>query len=91
MKISRKTYEKDRHIVYTHNKFIYHSSIYKLWPGGASLLEEKYYSSSKPIVLKKKSLLLKKKDYSVYRFFELEFAPEEYLINNSFKLIENEE
>ena len=53
-------------------------------------MEEKYISSSKPITIKKKNLSVKKKNYSLRRFFELQFAPEEYLINNGFKIVENE-
>lgn len=49
------------------------------------------YSSDKPITLKKKNLIsVKRKNYSLHRFFELQFAPEEYLINNGFKIVENE-
>lgn len=89
---SRKIYEKNNQIVYTNDKFIYCSDVYKIWSWGASLIEESYYSSDKPISLKKKDLKLKTKEYTLYRFLELKFAPEEYLINNGFKIIyENEE
>lgn len=89
--ISQKTYEKDRQIVYTHNKFIYCSSVYQIWGWGAALVDEKYYTSDKPITFKKKNLIsVKRKNYSLHRFFELQFAPEEYLINNGFKILENE-
>lgn len=87
----QKVYEKNNIAVKVHTKFIYHSEIYKLWKGGASLLEDKYYSSSNPIKLKKKDLKSKRKDYILYRFFNLEFAPEEYLINNGYKILENYE
>lgn len=80
-------YEKDNIIVTSSNKFIYCSSVYKLWKGGASLIEEKYYSSNRPIKLKKKNLYLNKKDYIIFRFFDLEFAPEEYLLQEGYKLI----
>lgn len=90
MKTSQKTYEKDKQIVYAHDKFVYCSSVYQIWSWGAALIEEKYYSSSKPIVLKKNQLVNKKKTYSLHRFFDLQFAPEEYLINNGFKIKENE-
>ena len=86
MKISQKTYVKNKQIVGVADKFIYCSSVYKLWKDGASLIEEKYYSSDNPIKLKK--VKLKKKDYTLFRFFTLEFAKEDYLINNGFKLIE---
>ena len=81
-------YEKNNQRITVNDKFIYCSSIYVLWKGGASLIEEKYYSSNKPISLKKKDLKKKKKGYTLQRFFELEYAPEKYLINNGFKLIE---
>ena len=81
-------YEKNNIAVRTHDKFIYSSVIYKLWSGGASLVEEKYYSSDKPIIIKKKDLKVKKKGYILYRFFNLEYAPEEYLIRNGYEIIE---
>ena len=81
-------YEKNNERIIVNDKFIYCSSIYMLWKGGASLIEEKYYSSNKPISLKKKDLKKKMKGYNLVRFFELEYAPENYLINNGFKLIE---
>lgn len=84
----RKIYEKNKLIVYTADKFIYHSSIYRIWGWGASLVEEKYYASTKPIKLKKNQLHCKKNKYSLHRFFELKGAPEDYLINNGFKIIE---
>lgn len=83
-----KVYEKDKKRIIVNNKFIYCSSVYMLWKGGASLIEEKYYSSNKPISLKKKDIQSKKKGYTLFRFFELEYAPENYLINNSFKIVE---
>ena len=42
----------------------------------------------KPISLKKKDLKKKKKEYTLFRFFELEYAPEQYLINNGYKIVE---
>ena len=81
-------YEKNNQKIIVNEKFIYCSSVYMLWKGGASLIEEKYYSSDKPISLKKKDLKKKMKGYNLYRFFELEYAPESYLISQNFKLIE---
>jgi len=86
----QRIYEKDNVAIRTHDKFIYSSIIYKFWNGGTSLVEEKYYSSDKPIIIKKKDLRLKRKGYFLYRFFHLEYAPEDYLIRNGYKLIENE-
>lgn len=54
----------------TENKYVYCVSTYVLWKGGASLLEEKRYSSSKPIVFKNN--MLKRKNYTLFRFVELE-------------------
>ena len=90
MTILRKIYEKDKLVVYTHDKFIYYSSVYQMWKGGAALIEEKYYASDKPITLKKKNLIsVKKKNYSLRRFFELQFAPEEWLLQQGYKLIDS--
>lgn len=85
-----KIYEKDKQIVYTHNKFIYCSSVYQMWGWGAALMEEKYYASDRPITLKKKNLIsVKRKNYSLHRFFELQFAPEEWLLQQGYKLIDS--
>ena len=79
MTILRKIYEKDKLVVYTHDKFIYYSSVYQMWKGGAALIEEKYYASDKPIKLKKKDLTTKKKNSKEYfiRFFTLIQSPNE--------------
>lgn len=90
MMTSQKIYEKDRIAIRVHDKFIYLCEVYRMWSNGFALEDSKYYASSKPLVLKKKDLVLKKKEYTLRRFFDLEFAPEEYLINNGFKLLENE-
>ena len=86
--ISQKTYEKDKQFVHIHDKFIYCSSVYQIWGWGAALIEEKYYTSYKPITLKKKNLVsVKRKNYSLHRFFELQFAPEEWLLQQGYNLI----
>jgi hypothetical protein len=83
-----KIYEnKEGQRVVTNDTFIYCSEIYMLWKGGASLLEEKYYSTNKPLKIKSKNLKVKKKNYTLFRYLTLEFAPEEYLLNNKFKLV----
>lgn len=81
-------YEKNNQRIVVNDKFIYCDSIYMIWKNGASLIEEKYYSSDKPISLKKKDLKKKKGEYILFRFFELKYAPENYLINNGFKIVE---
>ena len=81
-------YEKNNERIIVNDKFIYCSSVYELWKGGASLIEEKYYSSDKPISLKKKDMKKKGKSYTLIRFFDLEYAPENYLINNNYKIVE---
>lgn len=84
-------YETSKERLFLSDSYIYKSVIYKLWPGGASLFEEKYYSSKTPIKFKKKDLKVKKKDYTLYRFFTLEGAPLEYLVNNGFKKVDDNE
>lgn len=84
---SKKIYQKDKELVTANDKFIYCSSVYLLWKGGAALQGEKYYASDKPIKLKKKNTKIKGKGYTVFNFLELQFAPEEYLLQNGYKLI----
>lgn len=84
---SQKIYEKNKQIVYVSDKFIYCSSVYLIWKWGASLVEEKYYASKKPISLKNQ--IVRKKNYIIQRFFELKFAPEEWLIQQKYELINN--
>lgn len=81
-------YEKNGKKVITCDKFIYCSSIYQIWKNGAMMLDEQYYSSNKPIEIKKKDLIKRKKGYIIQRFFDLEYAPEEYLWKEGYKLVE---
>jgi hypothetical protein len=76
-------YEKETNKVKVSNKFIYCVSVYKIWKEGANLVDESYYSSDKP--LKFKNNKLKKKDHIMMRYIDLEYAPEEFLINNGYK------
>lgn len=87
MPILQKIYEKNGEQIIAHDKFIYCSTVYKIWSWGASLLEEKYYSSDNPITFKKKDLVLKQKDYRIQRFIDLKFAPEEFLKSKNYKLL----
>lgn len=85
-----KYYEKNGQEIGVHDTFVYCSEIYKLWKGGACLLEERYYSSPKLIKLSKKDKTKKFKDYILRRCWDLILAPEEYLLKNKFKLIKDE-
>ena len=80
-------YEKNGEIVQVNDKFIYEDVIYKVFKEGIALWDTKYYSSDKPIKLKKKQFTNRKKKSSEYlvRYFTLEFAPESWLIKNSYK------
>lgn len=85
---SLKIYEKNNKWVCTYDKFVYIDTIYLIWKCGASLIKETYYASETPINPKKK--IVRKRNCIIQRFFDLKFAPENYLINNGFKIIENE-
>lgn len=82
--ISPKIYENNELRVVVNDKFIYCSEVYMIWKNGAALVDTKYYSSNEPIKIKKKK---KKQERNLVQFLTLEFAPEEYLINNKFKLV----
>ena len=86
MTSSRKIYEKDNQEVNVYRKFIYCSSVYKLWKQGACILDEKHYVCSKPLNLKKIPKIIKKKGYTIQRYIQLESAPEDYLIKKGYKL-----
>lgn len=83
---SPKIYENNELRVVVNDKFIYCSEVYMIWKNGAALVETKYYSSDEPIKIKKKKKK-QEKNYKLVQFLTLEFAPEEYLINNKFKLV----
>jgi hypothetical protein len=80
-------YTKGEHRLKVSNKFIYCSSVYKIWPRGAYLLKEKYYASNNPIDFKKVPMKVKKNGYYIQRFIELESAPENYLTAKGYKRI----
>lgn len=83
---SVKIYIKHNKEITVSTKFIYVATIYKLWKGGACLIEEKYYASNTPIDFNKVSNIINKEDYIIQRYIELESAPEEYLITKGYKL-----
>lgn len=83
---SVKIYIKYNKEITVSTKFIYVATIYKLWKGGACLIEEKYYASNTPIDFNKVSNIINKEDYIIQRYIELESAPEEYLITKGYKL-----
>ena len=83
---SLKVYVKDKQEVTVSPKYVYCSSVYRIWKLGACLLDEQYYVSNKPLNLKKIPKILKKKGYSIHRFINLESAPEDYLIKKGYKL-----
>ena len=62
---SLKIYVKNNQEVKVSPKFVYCSSVYKIWNQGAGLLDETYYVSSKPLNLKKIPTKLKQKGYTV--------------------------
>ena len=78
-------YVKNNQEVSVSPKFVYCSSVYKIWKRGASLLEE-YYASNTPLILSKSNRKITKKGYIIQRFLDLESAPADYLINNGYKL-----
>ena len=83
---SLKIYVKYNQEVKVSPKFVYCSSVYKIWNQGAGLLDETYYVSSKPLNLKKIPTKLKQKGYIIQRYIQLESAPENYLITKGYKL-----
>lgn len=80
---------KNRQEVFVNPKFIYCSTVYKMWRRGASLMDEKYYSSDKPLNARRMSSVIKKKNYEIRRFISLEGAPEDYLLDNGYNLKNN--
>lgn len=79
-------YVKDGHTVTVSPKYVYHSSVHKIWKWGACFIGEQYYASPKPLNIKKIQTKIKKKEYTIQRFIELESAPEQYLLKNGYKL-----
>lgn len=82
----QKIYVKNREEIFVFPKFVYCSTIYKMWRFGASLLNEQYYTCDRPLDLNKITSKIKKKDYVIQKFIKLEGAPENYLINNGYRL-----
>lgn len=77
---------KDKDVVGINDCFIYSDEIYYKFKEGISLYKTTYYKSSKPIKIKKKDYLSKKKGNGYFvRFFTLEFAPLNWLLDNGYK------
>lgn len=77
-------YVKDGHTASVSPKYVYHSSVHKIWKWGACFLGEKYFASPRPLNIKKIQTKIKKKEYTIQRFIELESAPEQYLLRNGY-------
>ena len=84
MTVLNKVYRKNDEEIVVSDKFIYCDTIYIKYSNGVALLSEKYYASNKPIKYKLKKSKNKKKNH-LLRFFELQYAPEEYLITNNYE------
>lgn len=80
-----KIYIKGKHEVTTASKFIYQTTIYKIWKLGCSLLSEQYYALPRPLDLKSIPSQVRAKDYILQRYITLEGAPETYLIQHGYK------
>lgn len=69
--------------------FLYEISIYRIFKDRAECLGSKFYKLKKPLCIKKKSLYKRDSNCVYGKFIDWITAPEEYIINNNFKLLEN--
>lgn len=88
-----KLYTKDGVFVKISNGFVYSEEIYKRTPTSFMLIRRQLYTSSQPIIRSKDEIANEDYRYNpeskvaVIRYWELEEAPEEYLIKNNYKLV----
>ena len=69
--------------------FLYEISIYRIFKDRAECLGSKFYKLKNPLNIKKKALYKRTSNCVYGKFIDWITAPEDYILNNNFKLIEN--
>lgn len=86
-------YEKDGNIVGVNDRYVYLEEIFEYTPNSWRLADSKYISCTKPLSLNKAQSYKRfpKEKRSLIRDLTLLYAPEQYLIDHEYTLVEGSE
>lgn len=86
-------YEKDGNIVGVNDRYVYLEEIFEYTPNSWRLADSKYISCAKPLSLNKAQSYKRfpKEKRSLIRDLTLLYAPEQYLIDHEYTLVEGSE
>lgn len=76
------------YIITAGSTFLYEVSVYKIYKKRAECWGSKFYKTNKPINIKKKDSYRRLNGFVIAKFIDWLEAPEEYIINNNLKLVE---
>ena len=65
-------------------------SLYKIWKDRAECIGSKFYVADKPLTIEKETISKKVGDYRLVKFITWLSAPLDYLMQNNFKLVTDE-
>ena len=71
-------------------KFLYEVSLYKIWKDRAECVGCQFYASNTPLEVKKETISKKVEDYRLVKYITWLSAPLDYLVQNDYKLVTNE-
>lgn len=84
------TYSNTRYKLTEYPKFLYEVSLYKIWKDRAECVGSKFYVANQPLEIKKETISKKVEDYLLVKYITWLAAPLDYLMQNNFKLVVNE-
>lgn len=82
-------YNKQRKLT-VYPKFLYEVSLYKIWKDRAECIGYQFYASNTPLEIKKETISKKVEDYRLVKYITWLSAPLDYLVQNDYKLVTNE-
>lgn len=89
-KLTQNVYSNKQYELTEYPKFLYEVSLYKIWKDRAECIDNQFYIADKPLKIKKETISKKIEDYTLVKYITWLAAPLDYLVQNNFKLVTNE-
>lgn len=89
-KSTQSVYSNKQYKLTEYPKFLYEVSLYKIWKDRVECIGSKFYIAEKPLKIKKDTISKKVEDYLLVKYITWLSAPLDYLMQNNFKLVVNE-
>lgn len=89
-KLTQNVYSDKQYKLTEYNRFLYEVSLYKIWKDRVECIGNQFYTSNKPLEIRKTTISKKIKDCLLVKYITWLSAPLDYLLQNNFKLVTNE-